>query len=170
MEGQLPHPPILGIQLNCAFKCLKLNETSLMGLKIYRLATRYKVLLRPERSEDVPGSKVLSKDMRQKDAQPCCLPPHAIPAHHPVVLSLLFCLPKGPEWHSKDHHVALLRQWRWPAEPLRKCRPQLLCADIPPVQTLLRSSLGATCLWYTLCFMAWESCEHFQTIFQFKAD
>lgn len=95
MEGQLPHPPILGIQLNCAFKCLKLNQTSLMGLKIYLLATRYNVLLRPERSGDVPGSKVLSKDMRQKDAQPCCLLPHAIPAHHPVVLSLYSASPKG---------------------------------------------------------------------------
>ena len=88
---------------------------------------------------------------------PAPLPP-AIPASHPVVLSQLFCLPKVPHWHREDHHVALLWQWSRPGEPLHNWRPQLLCANSPPVLTLSRSPLGATCLSYPLCFMARESC------------
>lgn len=50
----LPAFKILEIQLNCVFKCLKLNQTPLMWLKIYLLAMRYDAALRPEEKGSVP--------------------------------------------------------------------------------------------------------------------
>lgn len=49
----LPAFKILGIQMNCALKCFKLNQIPLMWLKIY-LAMRYDVALRPEKKGSGP--------------------------------------------------------------------------------------------------------------------
>lgn len=90
----LPTSKILGIQFSCASKGLKLNQTSLMGLKNCFLK-RSGAFLGPERSGDALGSKVLSEDGRCKEALPCCLMPCAIPAPHPLMPTPLILPPQS---------------------------------------------------------------------------